>query len=231
MSRSNRPLTGLDGHRCRTAPPPTRRSTLSLPDGIVDPAGSSAHAEIDPLLICDHAAQLRLLRPRGDRPFTESDPTRVMLAPPPTRRSTLYKGPAIMGMFGSSAHAEIDPLPDTRERHLNWLLRPRGDRPRRGRCRYSACAAPPPTRRSTRYLSSFFDLLQAPPPTRRSTHLSRVDRTDVFGSSAHAEIDPGDGSANSADKGLLRPRGDRPTVVVFLVSFVRAPPPTRRSTR
>ena len=53
----------------------------------------------------------------------------------------------------------------------------------------------------------------------------------MTGFSAHAEIDPMPGNDAGVDARLLRPRGDRPDLLVLTRYAGMASPPTRRSTR
>ena len=53
----------------------------------------------------------------------------------------------------------------------------------------------------------------------------------MTGFSAHAEIDPMPGNDAGVDARLLRPRGDRPDLLVLTRYAGMASPPTRRSPR
>ena len=111
---------------------------------------------------------------------------------------------------GSSAHAEIDPIPTPSRPCAPRLLRPRGDRPD---------------------VEDENDRLrEAPPPTRRSTRQHLGSWAHHAGSSAHAEIDPCWRGCSAPARRLLRPRGDRPASQNANFTVPQAPPPTRRST-
>src|SRR5262249_41099707 len=131
--------------------------------------------------------------------------------PPPTRRSTPAVGQRIDRRSGSSAHAEIDPIPAPYCWPVMRFLRPRGDRPSLTRAMHFPVAVPPPTRRST-------------PPRSRG-------RLPAGGSSAHAEIDPRISAAIPSNAWFLRPRGDRPKAYIPAHVTQLVPPPTRRSTQ
>ena len=194
----------------RKAPPHTRRSTRVYRYGRVGLAGSSAHAEIDPSLWDQGLGSPRLLRTRGDRPPAASSSCLVQEAPPHTRRSTLRIPRARSALFGSSAHAEIDPPLCSLVRLVSGLLRTRGDRPS-GRCKRASGDV-------------------APPHTRRSTLTSTGPLTASSGSSAHAEIDRHKGYRSHVRLRLLRTRGDRPYKHGRNKEITGAPPHTRRST-
>ena len=95
-------------------------------------------------------------------------------------------------------------------RRRRRLLRPRGDRPCTAATSSSGFAASPPTRRSTRAGACRWTVRR--------------------GFSAHAEIDPFARPFEPAKSWLLRPRGDRPTLLCATTSRRVASPPTRRST-
>ncbi len=192
------------------APPPTRRSTGRRRRMLRRGAGSSAHAEINPRNAAPATSSTWLLRPRGDQPFQEMASRGTMLAPPPTRRSTPLGGESRRALRGSSAHAEINPVPRATERARERLLRPRGDQPFSDEGALRRQRAPPPTRRST--------VNQIGIPRR------------VAGSSAHAEINPRRPRSACAARRLLRPRGDQPRRSAGAARDHAAPPPTRRST-
>ncbi len=67
-SRGDRPRNALDAKAPTMAPPLTRRSTLIKSLYLSAVAGSSAHAEIDPLVTNGYKVNPGLLRSRGDRP-------------------------------------------------------------------------------------------------------------------------------------------------------------------
>ncbi len=153
----------------------------------------------------------RLLRPRGDAPaFPEFSPISDE-APPPTRRCALLRGDYRSRRGGSSAHAEMRPFRALGRGGGQWLLRPRGDAPRK---------------------RSIFDAIErAPPPTRRCALLVRAACDCARGSSAHAEMRPRRSGARRLPLRLLRPRGDAPMRTFEDSKAVRAPPPTRRCAR
>src|SRR5688572_3227756 len=91
-------------------------------------------------------------------------------APPPARRSTLWRERLFPRAIGSSARAEIDPGDCFMAFRPLGLLRPRGDRPHAGN-------------------APILDI-PAPPPARRSTQFTKAGAWPVGGSSARAEIDP-----------------------------------------
>ena len=90
-------------------PPPARRSTLVDAMQAVEPFGSSACAEIDPVHIPSRPRKTRFLRLRGDRPQHRAGRRYRPLVPPPARRSTLRGNHGAPAQCGSSACAEIDP--------------------------------------------------------------------------------------------------------------------------
>src|SRR5262249_56593205 len=129
--------------------------------------------------------------------------------PPPTRRSTPAVGQRIDRRSGSSAHAEIDPIPAPYCWPVMRFLRPRGDRPSLTRAMHFPVAVPPPTRRSTL-------------PRSRG-------RLPAGGSSAHAEIDPRISPAVPANHWFLRPRRDPPPASHHCPPPPPVPPPTPES--
>ena len=195
---------------CGGAPPPTRRCAAYQGRRTIAAEGSSAHAEMRLDLQTRGKMRRRLLRPRGDAPaFPEFSPISDE-APPPTRRCALLRGDYRSRRGGSSAHAEMRPFRALGRGGGQWLLRPRGDAPRK---------------------RSIFDAIErAPPPTRRCALLVRAACDCARGSSAHAEMRPRRSGARRLPLRLLRPRGDAP-MRTFEDSKAVAPPPTRRCAR
>ncbi len=210
-TRGDRPFDWAVRHGLALAPPHTRGSTVDPGDH--DPAlvGSPAHAGIDPRGARSRVTPMRLPRTRGDRPLSPSDWSRRAVAPPHTRGSTPTVIASRADVWGSPAHAGIDPARAARTGCARGLPRTRGDRP-----------SP----------SDFANSLkQAPPHTRGSTRASGQARRGGEGSPAHAGIDPLGSASCSRGSRLPRTRGDRPRSSVEEAHSYRAPPHTRGSTR
>ena len=207
----DRPDDYLEYKRAQTAPPRERRSTRFERGGGVVSNGSSARAEIDPPRTPRSSAARWLLRASGDRPQVSAARAREPTAPPRERRSTPQDLAPPPATLGSSARAEIDPLPANGEGGGGGLLRASGDRPRPVILIRDPFPAPPRERRSTPHREH-----RDPPPR---------------GSSARAEIDPGRASTTGRRGGLLRASGDRPRSALARWMMRRAPPRERRSTR
>ena len=128
-------------------------------------------------------------------------------APPPTRGWTIGSLILIAVVYGSPAHAGMDPCARAPRPSGPWLPRPRGDGPVPHHLDRRRHPAPPPTRGWT---------AGAP----------RVRRQDV-GSPAHAGMDPSPRRARSRTAWLPRPRGDGPSWTSSTTKPNSAPPPTR----
>ena len=148
-ARGDRPSSANLRAASGVAPPRSRRSTLRDLDAMEPADGSSALAEIDPVVgrrarerdrllraRGDRPGQWaprfpppRLLRARGDRPSSAPEPAVALPAPPRSRRSTPLRARSAGPCRGSSALAEIDPPPIAYAASSLWLLRARGDRP------------------------------------------------------------------------------------------------------
>ena len=190
------------------APPPTRRCARRGRPAHRDRGGSSAHAEMRRSDDEVWKGPGGLLRPRGDAPGFEFRGMWDNLAPPPTRRCARTRHPRRTRQPGSSAHAEMRPIPRRGTSARTWLLRPRGDAPYYKYTRADANRAPPPTRRCA---------------LRRVRH-----EVGQLGSSAHAEMRRSTGSRRTRWPRLLRPRGDAPHEERRGSDRDSAPPPTRR---
>ena len=209
-TRGDRPQSVVLEDALAVAPPHTRGSTPHPRRAEEGPAGSPAHAGIDPR---QGARSLRcrgLPRTRGDRPEIRSAIASTASAPPHTRGSTHRAEHRRQHEDGSPAHAGIDPRRRARPCDGTRLPRTRGDRP--------SCA---PRQSCAR---------RAPPHTRGSTHRQGHGGRSFVGSPAHAGIDPPRGRSLRADRGLPRTRGDRPSDPCARRSKRRAPPHTRGST-
>ena len=130
-SRGDRPVRIAHRVLDLAAPPLARRSTERGAPNRRARAGSSARAEIDPTGSAPRRARGGLLRSRGDRPRGSTFAIWQARAPPLARRSTLSRTGAASPALGSSARAEIDRTRSRRAATASWLLRSRGDRPRR----------------------------------------------------------------------------------------------------
>ncbi len=95
----------------QAVPPPTRRCTHDRTRRIDRALGSSAHAEMHPAGLRQQTPRCRFLRPRGDAPGTSLQQPIQGAVPPPTRRCTPSARRAHPPREGSSAHAEMHPLP------------------------------------------------------------------------------------------------------------------------
>ena len=113
-------------------------------------------------------------------------------------------------LWGSPAHAGIDPQKSRDLLALCGLPRTRGDRP------------VVPDRASA--------VMPAPPHTRGSTLNEQIVSIIGAGSPAHAGIDLCACTARKTPCWLPRTRGDRPAVIVVVPVMVMAPPHTRGST-
>ncbi len=152
-----------------------------------------------------------LPRPRGDRPEKRAAIREAEKSPPPTRGSTLLLMAPEHKSAVSPAHAGIDPPEPPCHPKPTRLPRPRGDRPFCAQVWFVACTSPP--------------------PTRGSTAGGRRHPLPVVVSPAHAGIDLGGRLERIAQRGLPRPRGDRPLVQKQTQTNSGSPPPTRGSTR
>ena len=173
--------------------------------------GSPAHAGIDPSWTPTPASRAWLPRTRGDRPACALPGGASPTAPPHTRGSTRAHRERARGEQGSPAHAGIDPRCSSSTSPSSWLPRTRGDRPKRSR------------------VAS--ENIKAPPHTRGSTPAIVTGDLAVYGSPAHAGIDPVATTRFPSDPRLPRTRGDRPKEVVRRPAVDAAPPHTRGSTR
>jgi len=149
-SRGDRPYYQQGSPGQVAAPPLTRGSTRGRLHCENGPAGSPAHAGIDPGNHLWAAQADRLPRSRGDRPFPGALVSEDGGAPPLTRGSTLSGKCLLICFIGSPAHAGIDPMSATNVVPIRRLPRSRGDRPPEGLDWLFDARAPPLTRGSTR---------------------------------------------------------------------------------
>ena len=114
----------------RSAKPPlTRRWTRSnnVPDRVA--LQTSAHAEMDRILVLLSVTASANLRSRGDGPLTYYVANADAVKPPLTRRWTNKPGLSITYMGQTSAHAEMDPTTRRTTPTVFPNLRSRGDGP------------------------------------------------------------------------------------------------------
>ena len=151
--------------------------------------------------------------------------------PPRTRRCTRDAQLLLDGVGGSSAHAEMHPDQEQRTAPAGRFLRARGDAPLPEVFGPRTPRVPPRTRRCTRpgghgrhlqsgpsargrytvIRSAKVVLSAVPPRTRRCTPGPALTGRELAGSSAHAEMHPGDSLARMKSSRFLRARGDAPT--------------------
>ncbi len=189
------------------APPLTRGWTHVGLAVVADLVGSPAHAGMDPRDRQRPNQAEWLPRSRGDGPRQGRARLRASRAPPLTRGWTVRGGMLALQAAGSPAHAGMDLPPTWRHGKRVGLPRSRGDGPHDRSS--SACRA------------------KAPPLTRGWTRLARVQSADVWGSPAHAGMDPDAAVVISAWFGLPRSRGDGPICLIPRRKRRRAPPLTR----
>ncbi len=192
------------------APPHTRGSTLGAVERQWLPAGSPAHAGIDPSSPPRASPRTRLPRTRGDRPSAPPSSPQRPRAPPHTRGSTHQPREGRRVALGSPAHAGIDPTATPLAVRRSGLPRTRGDRPV--------------------VLAATAGMIAAPPHTRGSTPRWSAADLHARGSPAHAGIDPPPPSTPCAPPWLPRTRGDRPAATTAAMGLTEAPPHTRGST-
>jgi len=209
-TRGDRPTCQWSRGISIRAPPHTRGSTHPVSHPYLCLFGSPAHAGIDPPRPHQQPPTLRLPRTRGDRPRLVSACRGLVMAPPHTRGSTRAADRHLDAVAGSPAHAGIDPRRIRTRHRLTRLPRTRGDRP----------SLPNPPKNG----------IGAPPHTRGSTSHCALAHTRIYGSPAHAGIDPAHTGANRRTPRLPRTRGDRPDPVYLSDKPKKAPPHTRGST-
>ena len=157
-----------------------------------------------------HSVSVSNLRSRGDGPIGHYIYRPLSSKPPLTRRWTYRALPSGRARFQTSAHAEMDPLPESWHFKDAPNLRSRGDGPKpRLRGHFLFCK-PPLTRRWTP------DLLRRQ-RRRRQT-------------SAHAEMDQQTRPFHHLHGTNLRSRGDGPDHEKDDADSVSKPPLTRRWT-
>jgi len=148
-ARGDRPPPSRRTPRVGPAPPRTRGSTRGRRGRRQRPAGSPAHAGIDPSTCVYPMTRARLPRARGDRPLDGDICTPAIVAPPRTRGSTRGPADGSARSHGSPAHAGIDPWTWSSPPRPLRLPRARGDRPSTRAARPASSPAPPRTRGST----------------------------------------------------------------------------------
>ena len=189
-------------------PPLTRRCAAERQHRESLRLGSSAHAEMRLKRPACAFAMIRFLRSRGDAPPTSSPGSSGSSVPPLTRRCALATAGVLAGLSGSSAHAEMRRGRSRTSSGTSWFLRSRGDAPVQ--------------------VVTYAVLALVPPLTRRCAPLADPPRRRWYGSSAHAEMRPADGSPGDSVSGFLRSRGDAPRAKSVNRLKCRVPPLTRR---
>ena len=189
-SRGDGPDTRLAFGHSVSKPPLTRRWTI-LPCLMLNTfSQTSAHAEMD-LLDTTYTDLYRPnLRSRGDGPAVIVQHSADHGKPPLTRRWTYRALPSGRARFQTSAHAEMDPLPESWHFKDAPNLRSRGDGPRAGDTDQNLQTKPPLTRRWTQapFARAFF----------------------ILQTSAHAEMDLPCLPSGPCGPANLRSRGDEP---------------------
>jgi len=148
-SRGDRPVSRNRERLNEWAPPLTRGSTPDQPSPARNPAGSPAHAGIDPVVLVNVETLDWLPRSRGDRPLYDHPHPPPLTAPPLTRGSTRRQRIGLLCQPGSPAHAGIDPSRFSCMYLFKRLPRSRGDRPLIAEMGRHGLVAPPLTRGST----------------------------------------------------------------------------------
>ena len=209
-SRGDGPADEFFIRRRDFKPPLTRRWTI-LPCLMLNTfSQTSAHAEMD-LLDTTYTDLYRPnLRSRGDGPAVIVQHSADHGKPPLTRRWTYRALPSGRARFQTSAHAEMDPLPESWHFKDAPNLRSRGDGPRAGDTDQNLQTKPPLTRRWTQapFARAFF----------------------ILQTSAHAEMDPTAAFVPGAPVANLRSRGDGPLTYYVANADAVKPPLTRRWT-
>ena len=172
--------------------------------------GSPAHAGIDPFQNGWALSPSRLPRSRGDRPENVPLAAWAARAPPLTRGSTLFGPRAERAVYGSPAHAGIDPCFFHGVRDL--------------------APAPPLTRGSTRLRFRHVRRRRGSPAHAGIDLLPSRSARRRKGLPAHAGIDPYTFGMRSIRMRLPRSRGDRPGLQRRTPVGCEAPPLTRGST-
>ena len=172
------------------APPHTRGWTLTCEGQGGRQYGSPAHAGMDRRHGGGGSTTSRLPRTRGDGPNATVGPLRVNQAPPHTRGWTLAGQPRRRCRTGSPAHAGMDPSHRHHDAAERGLPRTRGDGP------------------STLVMTFLF--LMAPPHTRGWTRITGWRSSALWGSPAHAGMDPAPPPSTPTGRRLPRTRGDGP---------------------
>ena len=210
-TRGDGPIKRIVAVEIEPAPPHTRGWTHSGAAQRRDPAGSPAHAGMDPARCTARKAAIWLPRTRGDGPGRPWRMARANGAPPHTRGWTHRLAQERHRLDGSPAHAGMDPRPRSPRPALTGLPRTRGDGPILQERRQDQVLAPPHTRGWTQ------------------DGIGLCGRDT--GSPAHAGMDPLDALGAYAPTGLPRTRGDGPVNRLGMVDSIPAPPHTRGWTR
>ena len=130
-------------------PPLTRRWTYANATVDCSTLQTSAHAEMDRILISCMKRVVANLRSRGDGPASGHDLGIVSVKPPLTRRWTYSMMLLMPKNHQTSAHAEMDPTRRWPEPSRQANLRSRGDGPPKNQSGSLVASKPPLTRRWT----------------------------------------------------------------------------------
>ena len=169
-SRGDAPSVRTRRSKRDEVPPLTRRCAVDAERAALHLAGSSAHAEMRRRRRVAQSGCSWFLRSRGDAPGERFGVRFALEVPPLTRRCAENHLEAVGEVPGSSAHAEMRPIPSASQRSFPRFLRSRGDAP----------------------ADAHRDMLRnkVPPLTRRcAAAVFQLDRL-CPGSSAHAEMRP-----------------------------------------
>ncbi len=188
--RGDAPSSRPSGCAGDAAAPPARRCALQGRCAAEDGLGCSARAEMRPRPVLRAARRGRLLRPRGDAPDDARAMSGLFGAAPPARRCARVEASRRFPWLGCSARAEMRRSRSGSATRRAWLLRPRGDAPRR---RLDVSIGK-----------------KAAPPARRCAPEGLALSVTGQGCSARAEMRPTGRSRWARPSGLLRPRGDAP---------------------
>ncbi len=141
-------------------PPPPRRCASRARSWARRSGGSSAPAEMRPLVGRSGRAHRRFLRPRGDAPPPCNSDRFAGSVPPPPRRCAASSGYGLAESSGSSAPAEMRPITASASYSQSRFLRPRGDAPGASTWLVIRTPVPPPPRRCALRFLKLSDFLK-----------------------------------------------------------------------